>query len=159
MLDRLFFYLPRNILFWIFFDRLTKSISVSFLKLNDSGINIFPGLNVSLAYNYGAAFSILNDGVFWQRLFFVVITSVVMVFIMLWLQKVKPQEKILKLGLSLILAGAVGNLYDRLYYGYVIDFIDVYYMQWHWPTFNIADSCICVGTILMLFTLWKKEAV
>ncbi|SJM93678.1 Lipoprotein signal peptidase (fragment) [Crenothrix polyspora] len=68
----------------------------------------------------------------------------------IWLAKLKPHEKLLAIALSLVLGGAIGNLIDRLAYGYVIDFLDVYYQDWHWPAFNIADSAIVVGVGLML---------
>jgi len=67
-----------------------------------------------------------------------------------WLARLKEHETVLAVALSLVLGGAIGNLIDRLAYGYVIDFLDVYYQTWHWPAFNIADSAITLGVILML---------
>jgi signal peptidase II len=68
----------------------------------------------------------------------------------LWLLRLKSHEKLMGAALSLVLGGAIGNLIDRVAYGYVIDFLDVYYQDWHWPAFNVADTAICIGVGLML---------
>jgi signal peptidase II len=75
---------------------------------------------------------------------------VISVGITIWLARLKKHETMLAVALALVLGGAVGNLIDRLLYGYVIDFLDVYYQSWHWPAFNIADSAITLGVVLML---------
>ena len=67
-----------------------------------------------------------------------------------WIAKLKPTAKLEAVSLSLILGGAIGNVIDRIYYGYVIDFLDVYYGSFHWPAFNIADSAICIGAVLLI---------
>ena len=111
-------------------------------------------------HNEGAAFSFLNDAGGWQRWFFAALALVISGVIAVWLARLKHDETLLAVALSLVLGGAIGNLIDRLVYGYVIDFLDVYYQTWHWPAFNIADSAITLGVILMLvesFGLWKTE--
>ncbi len=100
--------------------------------------------------NTGAAFSFLSDAGGWQRWFFAVLAILISIIIAVWLTRLKKQETLLAVALSLILGGAMGNLIDRLAYGYVIDFLDVYYQTWHWPAFNVADSAITLGVILML---------
>ena len=107
-------------------------------------------LNLTLAHNYGAAFSFLSDAGGWQRWLFTGLASVVTIVLLVWLFRLKPGEKLTAASLGMIIGGAVGNLIDRIVNGYVVDFIDVYYREWHWPAFNLADSAITGGVILML---------
>jgi signal peptidase II len=107
-------------------------------------------LNWTLAHNYGAAFSMLSDAGGWQRWFFTILASAVTLVLLVWLFRLKQDEWRTGLSLGLIIGGAVGNLIDRIRLGYVVDFIDVYYKGHHWPAFNIADSAITCGIILML---------
>jgi signal peptidase II len=74
-----------------------------------------------------------------------------------WIARLKPTAKLEAISLSLILGGAVGNLIDRLLFGYVIDFLDIYYGSYHWPAFNIADSAICVGAVLLILDSFRKK--
>jgi len=129
------------------------------LSLHES-IPIMPSFSITYARNYGAAFSFLSEAGGWQRWFFAVLAIAVSVGIVIYLKKLKPEEKLLALSLSLILGGAIGNIIDRVIYGYVIDFLDVYYDTYHWPIFNIADSAITVGVGLMLIESFmeKEEA-
>ena len=155
MLDRLFSPLPFAIVSLFFIDRLSKVLVDHYLELGEY-IRIFPGLNILLAYNTGAAFSFLSDASGWQQTFFIILGLIVSGIIIFWLQSTPKAQKIERIGLMLILSGAIGNLYDRIQYGFVIDFIDVYYANLHWPTFNIADSAICVGAGLLLVRTIKK---
>ena len=111
---------------------------------------VFSWLNITLAHNYGAAFSFLSDAGGWQRWFFIVLASGVSLVLLVWLLRLPRKEWLTALGLSLILGGAIGNLVDRIQLGYVVDFIDVYYKNWHYPAFNVADSAITCGVILLL---------
>jgi signal peptidase II len=113
-------------------------------------VEVFSWLNITLAHNYGAAFSFLSDAGGWQRWFFVVLASGVSLVILIWLLRLPRREWLTGLGLSLILGGAIGNLVDRIRLGYVVDFIDVYYQNWHYPAFNVADSAITCGVVLLL---------
>ena len=106
--------------------------------------------DLQLAHNTGAAFSLLADAGGWQRIFFVALGAVVSLGIVWWLRRLQPHERWLALGLSLVLGGAVGNLVDRIRWGHVVDFIHLYHGPWHWPTFNVADSAITVGAILLI---------
>lgn len=120
------------------------------MQLFDS-IPLLPHLNITLLYNEGAAFSFLADAGGWQRWFFIVLGIGVSVYIIFWLRGMpKTQGRMLPLSLSLIMGGALGNVIDRVIYGHVIDFIDFYYGNWHWPAFNVADSAITVGAILFV---------
>jgi signal peptidase II len=140
-------------------DQYSKVLVDSALELHRS-IELLPSLAIRKIYNSGAAFSFLSDASGWQRWFFITLALLVVVVLITWLYRLPRNQVRLALALSLVLGGAVGNLIDRVFYGYVIDFIDVYYASWHWPTFNIADSAITVGAALLLldaFTGHKKD--
>ena len=113
-------------------------------------IELLSWFNLTLAYNRGAAFSFLAEAGGWQRFFFLGIGLVAVVIIVAWLRKLRADATQNAVGLSLILGGAIGNLIDRALYGHVIDFIDWHYAGWHWPAFNIADSAILVGAVLVV---------
>jgi signal peptidase II len=102
-----------------------------------------------LAHNSGAAFSFLANQGGWQRWFFAGIALVVSVALVIWLKKLPRSNRWLAIALALILGGAIGNVYDRIVLGHVVDFLDVYWGRAHFPAFNIADSAITVGAIMM----------
>ena len=140
-------------------DQYSKVLVDSALELHRP-IELLPSLAIRKIYNSGAAFSFLSDASGWQRWFFIALALLVVVVLITWLYRLPRNQVRMALALSLVLGGAVGNLIDRVFYGYVIDFIDVYYASWHWPTFNIADSAITIGAALLLldaFTGGKKE--
>ncbi|MDB2461354.1 signal peptidase II [Gammaproteobacteria bacterium] len=143
-----------SIISFIFFlDFVTKNHAITNLLLNHSkAINNY--LNFTLAFNYGAAFSFLSDAGGWQRWFFVIFSIIVICFISYTLIKEKDSEYI---AYSLVLGGALGNLYDRLLFGYVIDFIEFHYNDFYWPIFNIADIAISLGVILLLYSMFLKD--
>jgi signal peptidase II len=130
-------------------DQATKLTVAGAMQLYES-IPIMPSFNLTYMRNTGAAFSFLSDAGGWQRWFFAGLALVISVVMTVWLARLKSHETLLAIALSLVLGGAIGNLIDRLAYGYVIDFLDVYYQNWHWPAFNIADSAIVLGVGLML---------
>lgn len=131
------------------FDQLSKQMVAHSMRLFES-IAVLPGVNLTYVHNTGAAFSFLSDAGGWQRWLFAGLAFAVSVGITIWLARLKRNEVLLAAALAMILGGAVGNLIDRLLYGYVIDFIDVYYRNWHWPAFNVADSAITLGVGLLL---------
>ena len=112
-------------------------------------------MNWTLVYNPGAAFSFLSQAGGWQRWFFTGL-GITAALVITWLIRKNPLQKLFCLAMSLILSGAIGNVIDRLAYGAVVDFIDVYYLNWHWPAFNIADSAITLGVILLIFDEIKR---
>lgn len=120
-------------------------------------VALLPFFNLRLAYNTGAAFSFLGNAGGWQRWFFAGISVLVVGVLLVWMRRLKPEQWQLSLAFALIIGGALGNLIDRLAYGHVIDFIDVYYNTWHWPTFNIADSAITIGAGLLLLDAWMTH--
>ena len=134
-------------------DQITKYIADSNLDLRVP-LEVIPNLNMTLCYNKGAAFSILSNAGGWQRWVLMAISMLVSVALVYWLHQADKNRKLLRWGLTLVLGGALGNLIDRSLYGYVIDFIDVYYEYWHWPAFNIADSAISVGAALLIIDMF-----
>jgi len=113
---------------------------------------LLPVFNMTLVFNKGAAFSFLSNAGGWQRWFFTGLSSLVSIVLLVWLLRLKSDERITGLSLALILGGALGNLLDRVRLGQVVDFLDFYWHQWHWPAFNIADSAITIGVVLMLLS-------
>ncbi len=134
----------------IVLDQITKVIANTYMALHET-IELAPFINLTLAYNEGAAFSFLSDAGGWQRWFFTVLAVTVSAVLVVWLRRLPPSEKFVAVALALILGGAIGNVIDRVYLGYVIDFIDVYYAQAHWPAFNVADSAISVGAVMLIW--------
>lgn len=133
----------------IVLDQWSKGVITANMMLYDS-IEIWPFFNITYVHNTGAAFSFLSKAGGWQRWLFSGLALVISCVIVLWIARLKKQEVLLASSLALVLGGAIGNLIDRVTYGYVIDFLDVYYQNWHWPAFNVADSAICIGVFLML---------
>lgn len=131
-------------------DQASKVAIMNNMSLYQS-VPLAPFLNFTYVHNYGAAFSFLADHSGWQRWFLTAVALIVSVVLVWWLKKTPKQQVLVSVAFALILAGAIGNVYDRIAYGYVIDFIDVYYNNWHWPAFNIADSAISIGAGLMIF--------
>lgn len=119
------------------------------MRLYES-IPLLPNFNLTYVHNTGAAFSLLNDAGGWQRWLFAGLAIIMSGLIGVWMYRLKSHETLLGVALAMVLGGAVGNLVDRIAYGYVIDFFDVYYQSWHWPVFNIADSAIDIGVGLMI---------
>lgn len=108
--------------------------------------------NFTLLHNTGAAFSFLSEAGGWQRWFFTAVAAGVSVVLVIWLARV-AEKRYEALGLALILGGAIGNLYDRVVLGHVVDFIVVHYQDYYWPAFNIADSAITVGAALLILDM------
>jgi signal peptidase II len=110
-----------------------------------------------LDFNRGAAFSFLHDSSGWQRYLFSGIATVVCIIIIIWLRRMPKKQQLAACSLGLILGGALGNLLDRVFHGKVIDFISWHYQNYYFPTFNIADSAVCVGAFLYLIALLHEE--
>ena len=122
---------------------------------------VLPVFQLAVLYNEGAAFSFLADAGGWQRWFLTGISAVVSVALVVWLRRVEAHQVYLRFGLVLILGGAVGNLIDRAFQGYVVDFLIVHYEQYYFPAFNVADAAISVGAVFLLLDLFlaKEESV
>jgi signal peptidase II len=130
-------------------DQLAKLAAVHYLAVNKA-VAVTPFFNLVLVYNSGAAFSILSDEAGWQRALFIAIAVVASIWIVFVLRRY-PDQRLFALALSLVLAGAVGNLIDRIVIGAVIDFLDFHAYGYHWPAFNVADSAITCGAALLIW--------
>lgn len=137
-------------------DQSTKLAAVALLDPRSS-VELFPTLDLVLAYNTGAAFSILSTAGGWQRWLFIGIALAISAFILHWLRDLPRRARWLPLALSLILGGAIGNVVDRVRIGAVVDFIDFHVGTWHWPAFNVADAAICVGAALLVMSMFRQE--
>jgi len=133
----------------IVLDQVTKFYAVQSLVLHESKY-IYDGFNLTLMYNSGAAFSFLSDAGGWQRWFFIGVSCFISIVIVIWMYNSLTKGRWLLFALAFILGGALGNLWDRLTLGYVVDFIEVYYKDLYWPAFNIADSAITIGAIMLV---------
>ena len=133
----------------VILDQVTKALVINFFNLYDSVV-LLPIVNLTFVVNYGFAFGLLNNPSLNQILVSLVILAIIIYFLYLL---IKTQDKIFQLTLTLILAGALGNFVDRIFRGFVIDFIDIYIGKYHWPAFNIADSCITVGFVILMINI------
>ena len=111
--------------------------------------------NLVHVYNLGAAFSFLADAGGWQRFFFVAVALIASIWLIVILRK--PLDRMERLAYALILGGALGNGLDRAVRGYVVDFLDFYWKNWHWPAFNIADISIVSGAALLIFSSFRRQ--
>lgn len=136
-------------------DQWSKYAVIDSMSLYQS-IQVMPFFNLTYVHNYGAAFSFLDSAGGWQRWFFTAIAVVVSIVILWWLKQSPRSQKMLPVAFSFILGGALGNVYDRIVHGYVIDFLDFYVNNYHWPAFNIADSAIFIGAALLIIDMFKN---
>ena len=136
-------------------DQFSKWMALSNLQMGVPE-RVLPFMNWLLLFNPGAAFSFLAQSSGWQRWFFTILGMSASIYI-IWLLIKNQSDKLLCIALSLILGGALGNVLDRVMYGAVVDFIDLYYGHWHWPAFTSADSAICVGASLIIFGELRKS--
>lgn len=140
----------------ILLDQWTKNLAEAHLNYAEAR-PVTGFFDLTLAYNRGAAFSFLSDESGWQRWFFSIIAAVVSVVLVVWIWRLGSTQRVLAAGLALILGGAIGNLYDRLLLGHVVDFISVHYQHHYWPAFNIADSAITCGAVLLIVDMFLQR--
>ena len=139
-------------------DQASKTYFDSSLQMYQRIVVIPDFFSWTLAYNSGAAFSFLADSSGWQRWLFALIAVVVSTVLLVWLKRLGRNDTWLAIALALILGGALGNLYDRIAYGHVIDFILVHWQnRWYFPAFNFADSAICVGAVMLALDMFKSK--
>jgi len=134
----------------VVFDQWTKWLIVARFELYER-LEIWPVLGITRLHNTGAAFSFLSDAGGWQRWFFVTLGIAVSILVIVWLTRLPARGRSwLAASLALVVGGAVGNIIDRVRFGYVVDFISVHYERWFYPAFNVADSAITVGAVILL---------
>ncbi|MCS6231515.1 lipoprotein signal peptidase [Shewanella baltica] len=132
-----------------FADQLSKQWVLANFDLHES-LNLLPFFNFTYVRNYGAAFSFLSDAGGWQRWLFTIVAVGFSTLLTVWLRKQSASLLKLNLAYTLVIGGALGNLVDRLMHGFVVDFIDFFWAKSHYPAFNIADSAICIGAVLII---------
>ncbi|WP_442915657.1 signal peptidase II [Marinobacter sp. C2H3] len=155
---------PGSMLRWLWLAALvlaldlgTKALASASLTYADP-VPVMPMFNLTLLHNTGAAFSFLADAEGWQRWFFVVLALGVSVALIVWMRRLKADETLTAIAIALILGGALGNVYDRVVHGYVVDFLHLYWRQWNYPAFNLADTAITLGAGLMILDMFRKPA-
>ena len=155
---------PRQAWFWYFaaviilvLDQISKMLVSHHLDYGQP-MEFASYFNFTLLHNHGAAFSFLAEQGGWQRWFFALLASVVSVALVVWISRTAQKNKREAFALAFILGGAIGNLYDRIALGHVVDFIVVHYQGHFWPAFNLADSAITLGAVVLIVDmLFKKE--
>ncbi len=157
-----------RMLFWLWLTVLTLAIDLvskyyaSILLEYRVPVEVTSFFSLTLSHNPGAAFSFLADQSGWQRWFFIVLSVGVSAALVVWMYRLKPNEKWLAIALALVLGGAIGNLYDRVTLGYVVDFLHFHYffesIQWYfnYPVFNFADTFICIGAFMLAIDIFRS---
>lgn len=138
-------------------DQVTKYAVTANFQYGESR-HIFSWFNLVVAHNTGAAFSFLANASGWQREFFIAMT-VAISLVLIWMLKNNRTNRLLSVALALVIGGALGNLYDRVFHGYVVDFVQWHLAGYFWPAFNVADSAICLGAGLLIFDSFRKPAL
>jgi len=129
-------------------DQYSKKFFAETLQSHDAAMAILPFFNIQLVLNRGISFGMLAGTMSWLPLFLTLGTSLIVLLLALWLAR--AQERFVILGLSVIIGGALGNITDRIRYGFVIDFLDFHLGSHHWPAFNIADIAVFMGVVILV---------
>ncbi len=148
---------------WLAAIIFVADIAIKFLVMEHMGygwkhrIEILPFFNLLYVHNYGAAFSFLSDQSGWQRWLFTAIAFGVCSLLIFWMRKLPATEKWNNIAYSFIIGGAAGNVFDRLVHGYVVDYLDFFWGNYHWPAFNLADSFICIGAVMIILDGFRRK--
>ena len=142
----------------ILLDQVSKHLVLAHVTALDV-VRVFPFLNIILRLNAGAAFSFLGSESGWQIYLLSVISVVVSVVLVAWLSQLPRREWWIAAPVSLVLGGALGNLIDRIHYGYVIDFVDFHLVDWHFATFNIADAAVSIGATWLIIRVVYESLI
>ncbi|EKO3413769.1 signal peptidase II [Vibrio fluvialis] len=141
---------------WLALLVFVADIAIKLVVMNSMGygwenrIEILPFFNLLYVHNYGAAFSFLSDQAGWQRWLFTGIAFAVVGLLAFWMRRLPFSDKWNNMAYALIIGGAVGNVFDRVVHGFVVDYLDFYWGTYHWPAFNLADSAICIGAAMII---------
>ncbi|MDG3088946.1 signal peptidase II [Vibrio hannami] len=139
-------------------------IGIKFIVMGNMGygwanrIEILPFFNLLYVHNHGAAFSFLSDQAGWQRWFFTAIAFIVCGMLTFWMSKLPAKDKWNNVAYAFIIGGAIGNVFDRIVHGYVVDYLDFFWGTYHWPAFNLADSTICIGAAMIILDSFRKDS-
>lgn len=148
---------------WLALLVFVADIGIKLVVMNSMGygwenrIEILPFFNLLYVHNYGAAFSFLSDQAGWQRWFFTAIAFVVTGLLAFWMRRLPVSDKWNNIAYALIIGGAVGNVFDRVVHGFVVDYLDFYWGNYHWPAFNLADSAICIGAAMIILGSFRSS--
>ena len=155
---------PRAMLRWLWLavlviviDLGTKAVATAWLSYGQP-VPVVPLFNLTLLHNTGAAFSFLAGADGWQRWFFITLALVVSGVLVRWLSMLRQHETWMAIAIVLILGGALGNVYDRVVHGYVVDFLHFYWGDYHFPAFNIADTAITIGAVMMIIDMFRNPS-
>ena len=149
----IFRFLPSSVVLTVFLlDRLSKHWVQAKMDYGES-IPLLPFFHITYVVNTGAAFSFGQN----QNTFFIVASIAILIVLFMFDRRIGIGNWKLKTGIALVIGGALGNLYDRIVYGSVVDFLDFFVGTRHWPFFNVADSSICIGAALLVFSQWKVK--
>jgi signal peptidase II len=138
-------------------DQATKFLVTRFLELYER-VEVLPVLDFTYVRNTGAAFSMLAGASGWQRWFFTVLATAVSTVLIVWLWRLPRGRRMIAVSLSLILGGAIGNLVDRIMHGYVVDFVHAHWGDAYFPAFNVADSAITIGAVLLILDAFRTKS-
>lgn len=130
------------------FDHVTKWMALSYFTENPQSIEVTSFFNLVLVWNYGVSFGMFSHTSIWNMVFLVGLALAIVAFLARWL--LKTERRLLGMALGGVIGGAIGNVVDRLLHGAVVDFLDFHVNNWHWPAFNIADSAISVGAVILI---------
>lgn len=148
---------------WLALLVFIADIGIKFLVMNSMGygwenrIEVLPFFNLIYVHNPGAAFSFLSDQSGWQRWLFTGIAFLVVMLLLGWMKKLPAQEKWNNSAYALIIGGALGNVCDRIIHGFVVDYLDFYFGLHHYPAFNLADTAICIGAVMLILDGFRKK--
>ncbi|TRN23133.1 signal peptidase II [Vibrio furnissii] len=141
---------------WLALLIFVSDIAIKLVVMNGMGygwenrIEVLPFFNLLYVHNYGAAFSFLSDQAGWQRWLFTGIAFAVVGLLAFWMRRLPSSDKWNNMAYAFIIGGAVGNVFDRVVHGFVVDYLDFYWGTYHWPAFNLADSAICIGAAMII---------
>ncbi|QIL84996.1 lipoprotein signal peptidase [Vibrio sp. HDW18] len=148
---------------WLALLMFIADITIKWVVMNNMGygwgnrIEILPFFNLLYVHNYGAAFSFLSDQQGWQRWLFTGIAFAVTGMLTYWMRRLPASDKWNNIAYALIIGGALGNVFDRVVHGFVVDYLDFYWASYHWPAFNLADSAICIGAAMIILDGFRAD--
>ncbi|MBD1572821.1 signal peptidase II [Vibrio sp. S17_S38] len=164
-MTKVLFSLKQSGVRWLWLAALVfvADISIKLMVMNNMGygwtnrIEILPFFNLLYVHNLGAAFSFLSDQPGWQRWFFTGIAFVVSAMLIIWMRKLPAEESWNNPAYAMVIGGALGNVFDRLVHGFVVDYLDFFWGSYHWPAFNLADAAICIGAVMIVLDGFRSK--